>query len=274
MQKRWWIPLMILACLLWAVSCAQKGAEEVMGIGVRPAAAGSEEPVVVEEAEADHAEEADPAEEAGPEKNPGAIPPDGMRHFRVAGEGKELTDCSRPPELTVAGCAKAAHPSCTWTADGATMIACGMAPLDMLDLLENVPYDPSEAELLFEVEPDRTSLRFALLKWDGNGTLLTNDDDFIEREPNASDGTYHLPGSGHRRGAYRGMGRAGRIRRSGGLRLPHPRPRGIKYKKNLCLLSGGSVFFERDGVIRLCTPPPPSSAAPWRPRSSPGGRRR
>ena len=51
MQKRWWIPLMILACLLWAVSCAQKGAEEVMGIGVRPAASASELPAVIEEAE-------------------------------------------------------------------------------------------------------------------------------------------------------------------------------------------------------------------------------
>ena len=186
MQKRWWIPLMILACLLWAVSCAQKGAEEVMGIGVRPAASGTGELVVVEAPEPVAGE---------PEQDSGIQPAEGLR-LHVAGEGKDLTECSRPPQLTVAGCANAIHPSCTWTADGATMIACGMAPLDMLDLLETVPFDTPDdpvPELLFEVEPDRISLRFALLEWDENGELLTDYDDFTELTPDGKTGDFTFP---------------------------------------------------------------------------------
>ena len=175
-KKRWWIPLMILACLLWAVSCAQKGAEEVMGIGVRPAASDLDIPAVVEEAE----DERNKTDEERPER-----PPHGMIPFVVRGEGGELTECSRPPKLTVAGCADAVHPSCTWTADGATMIACGMGTLDLVTagLVESVPRDLADVpapELLFEVEPDRVTVRAALLRWDENGELLTSYDDFYE----------------------------------------------------------------------------------------------
>ena len=173
MKNRWWIILMILACLLWAVSCAQRGAAEVMQIG-SPAAA--EGPVTVED------------------DAPLERPPHGMIPFVVRGAGEDLAALGHPPTLTVAGTVEAVRPSCTWTSDGATMIACGMGPLNLVtaDLLETVPPDlpDADAELLFDVEPDRVSVKFALLSWDENGELLTTDEDFIDVEKDAQYGDY------------------------------------------------------------------------------------
>ena len=123
MKNRWWIILMILACLLWAVSCAQRGAAEVMQIG-SPAA--EEGPVTVED-------EVPAAEESLSER-----PPHGMIPFVVRGAGEDLAALGHPPTLTVAGPAEAVRPSCTWTNDGVTMIACGMGPLNLVtaDLLD------------------------------------------------------------------------------------------------------------------------------------------
>ena len=50
-------------------------------------------------------------------------------------------------------------------------------------LTESVPRDLADVpapELLFEVEPDRVTVRAALLRWDENGELLTSYDDFYE----------------------------------------------------------------------------------------------
>ena len=183
MKNRWWIILMILACLLWAVSCAQRGAAEVMQIG-SPAAA--EGPVTVE----DEVPAADP-ENNDADDSPAGRPPQGMLPFTVRGEGKDLAALGHAPEMTAAGSVKAVRPSCTWTNEGSTMIACGMGPLDLVraGLLETVPSDlpDAEAELVFEAEPDRVTVRFALLSWDGNGELLTSDEDFIDVK---KDGTY------------------------------------------------------------------------------------
>ena len=182
MKNRWWIILMILACLLWAVSCAQRGAAEVMQIG-SPAAA--EGPVTVEDEVSD-------AEESLPDR-----PPHGMIPFVVRGEGKDLAELGHPPTLTVAGTVEAVRPSCTWTNDGVTMIACGMGPLNLVtaDLLETVSSDPSDlpdtkAELLFETEPDRVTVSFAPLSWDENGELLTTDEDFIDVKQDETYGDY------------------------------------------------------------------------------------
>ena len=185
MKNRWWILFMILACLLWAVSCAQRGASEVMQIG-SPAAA--EGPVTVEDEVTD-------AEESLSDR-----PPHGMIPFAVRGEGKELAELGHAPNLTVAGAVEAVRPSCTWTSDGVTMIACGMGPLNLVsaDLLETVSSDPSDlpdaaAELLFETEPDRVTVRFALLSWDENGELLTTDEDFIDVRQDETYGDYLVP---------------------------------------------------------------------------------
>jgi hypothetical protein len=74
------------------------------------------------------------------------------------------------------------------------MIACGMGPLSLVtaDLLETVPSDlpDKEAELLFEIEPDRVSVKFALLFWDENGELLTTDEDFIDVKIDETYGDY------------------------------------------------------------------------------------
>ena len=185
-KNRWWIPLMVLACLLWAVSCAQKGAAEVTQIGADPALSAGE-PVTVEDE--------NPDATLDPDDTPSEPrPPHGMLPFVIAGEGKDLTEFPHPPKLIAGGCAEAVSPGCTWTNDGVTMIACGMGPLNLVTagLLEAVSSDlpDAEAELLFEAEPDRVTVRFALLRWDENGELLTTDEDFIDVEADERYGDY------------------------------------------------------------------------------------
>ena len=194
MRIRWWIPVMILACLLWAMSCAQRGAAEVTHIGQAPAASG---PVTVEEdpAGSDPEPASQAAEQSGSDEERTERPSHGGIPFVVLGEGKDLTEFSRPPKMTAAGTAEAVRPNCTWTADGATMIACGMVTLDLVTagLLETVPFDIPEVpapELLFEVEPDRVTVKTALLKWDENGELLTGYDDFVECPRDETYGDY------------------------------------------------------------------------------------
>ncbi len=162
--RKWSAILMVLACLLWAVSCAEKGASTVMGIGKTPAA--SDTPAVEEMKTPETPAEPETAAEkteALPDN-----PPHGGRVLRLAeGEGKPIEDFTFAPALKIRVGEDeydAVRPSCTWTKDGQTLIACGMEPfeygmtMDPVPLLTLVNGRPDNPELVFERNPDRMTV--------------------------------------------------------------------------------------------------------------------
>jgi hypothetical protein len=160
--RKWSAILMVTACFLWAVSCAQKGAAAVTGLGNSPTLSGAIE--VEETAAADATPVTDPssAEEALP------APPHGSRVLRLGeGEGKPIEDFTFAPALKIRVGEEeydAVRPSCTWTKDGQTLIACGMEPFEYGETMDPVPLltplngQPDDPELVFERNPDRMTV--------------------------------------------------------------------------------------------------------------------
>ncbi len=186
--RKWSAILMVTACFLWAVSCAQKGAAAVTGLGNSPALSGAIE--VEETAAADAAPVTDPssAEEALP------VPPHGSRVLRLGdGEGKPIEDFTFAPALKIRVGEEeydAVRPSCTWTKDGQTLVACGMEPfefgktMDPIPLLTLVNGQTDKPELVFERNPDRMTV-----------TIRYRSDDAEYGEPDVRE--YYEPENGY-----------------------------------------------------------------------------
>ncbi len=188
---------MILACLLWAVSCAERGAAEAGKIGAGPAASlpavGGGEAVAL------------PAEEDEVGEGSAALP-DGMRILRLEdnGEEKPIPDFTFAPGLTVlydGGGYEASRPSCTWTKDGQTLIACGVEPLTLGQTLDPVPLTQSTAGasclgLRFDNTPDRITVSFWLLPEDGGQAGADESGEPTEAEYYEPENGYLFPEEG------------------------------------------------------------------------------
>ena len=161
--RKWSAVLMVAACFLWAVSCAQKGAKTVTGLGSAPVMSGVIEVEDTESAEVEPEADFSPSEEA--ESLP-EIPPHGERVLRLADGGeKPLEEFTFAPALKIRAGEEeydAVRPSCTWTKDGQTLIACGMEPFEFGRTMDPIPLtaagQPDNPELIFERNPDRMTV--------------------------------------------------------------------------------------------------------------------
>ena len=154
--RKWSAVLMVAACFLWAVSCAQKGAAKVTELTNTPALNGV---IEVEETASAYAEPVSAGEAVS------EIPPHGSRVLRLGeGGGKALEEFGFPPALKIRADGAeydAVRPSCTWTKDGQTLIACGMEPFSFGETMEPIPLPAnpgSDPELVFELNPDRMTV--------------------------------------------------------------------------------------------------------------------
>ena len=159
--------LLLLLCLLTAAGCAQRGDEAAEGTGKTPASsAPGPAPTEGTETEVPTAGSEIPAEETE------AMPPHGGRVLVLGeGKGKPLEDFTFAPVLKILVDGKeyeTARPSCTWTKDGQTLIACGMEPfefgktMDPIFLSTPPASEPDKKavnpELVFERNPDRMTV--------------------------------------------------------------------------------------------------------------------